>query len=258
MSERLCLHWNHFQENLRRAFGTLKENKDLTDVTLACEDGQQVEAHKVILTVSSPFFDNLLKKNRHPHPLIYMKGIKFEDLLAIVDFLYCGEANVYQENLDSFLCIAEDLKLKGLTGQQDVNEDMMKPNQREIGHDAAFESEKLISNTGKSKFVLEKDKLTSELSQERTLSVQNFVPSDVQELDAKVKSLMEKSQNISSNGSRASTCKVCGKEGQLVAIRDHIEIKHLEGVSLPCDVCGKICTSRNMLRRHKYQCKSEI
>ena len=187
-----------------------------------------------------------------------MKEVKFEDLLAIVDFLYCGEANVYQENLDSFLCIAEDLKLKGLTGQQDVNEDMMKPNQREIGHDAAFESEKLISNTGKSKFVLEKDKFTSELSQERTLSVQNFVLGDVRELDAKVKSLMEKSQNISSNGSRASTCKVCGKEGQLVAIRDHIEIKHLEGVSLPCNVCGKICTSRNMLRRHKYQCKSEI
>ena len=64
----------------------------------------------MILTASSPFFDNLLKKNRHPHPLIYMKGVKFEDLLSIVDFLYCGEANVYQENLDSFLRIAEDLK----------------------------------------------------------------------------------------------------------------------------------------------------
>ena len=63
MSERLCLHWNHFQENLRRAFGTLKENKDLTDVTLACEDGQQVEAHKVILAASSPFFQKLLGRN---------------------------------------------------------------------------------------------------------------------------------------------------------------------------------------------------
>ena len=147
MSEKLCLKWNDFQENVNTAFGRLREGTDFVDVTLACEDGQQVEAHKVILAASSPFFDNLLKKNRHPHPLIFMKGVKFEDLLAIVDFLYCGEANVYQENLDSFLCIAEDLKLKGLTGQQDVNEDMMKPNQREIGHDAAFESEKLISNT---------------------------------------------------------------------------------------------------------------
>ena len=65
-----------------------------------------------------------------------------------------GEANVYQENLDSFLRIAEDLKLKGLTGQQDVNEKMMKPNQREIGPHATFKNEELISNTGKSHFVL--------------------------------------------------------------------------------------------------------
>ena len=46
-----------------------------------------------------------------------MRGMKSEDLVAIVDFLYCGEANVYQENLDSFLAIAEELKLKGLMGQ---------------------------------------------------------------------------------------------------------------------------------------------
>ena len=102
MSEKLCLKWNDFQENVNTAFGRLREETEFVDVTLACEDGQQVEAHKVILTASSPFFDNLLKKNRHPHPLIYMKGVKFEDLLSIVDFLYCGEANVYQENLDSF------------------------------------------------------------------------------------------------------------------------------------------------------------
>ena len=166
MPEKLCLKWNDFQENVNKAFGRLREETEFVDVTLACNDGQQVEAHKVILTASSPFFDNLLKKNRHPHPLIYMKGVKFEDLLAIVDFLYCGEANVYQENLDSFLCIAEDLKLKGLTGQQDVNETMMKPDQRKNGYDAAFKSETLISNTGKSNFVFEQDKFTLELSQE--------------------------------------------------------------------------------------------
>ena len=84
-------------------------------ITLACEDGYQVEAHKVILAASSPFFQNLLKTNRHAHPLIYMRMMKSEDLLAIVD-LYYGEANIYQENLDTFLNIAEELKLKGLNG----------------------------------------------------------------------------------------------------------------------------------------------
>ena len=111
MSEKLCLKWSEFQENVNKAFGSLRGANDFADVTLACEDGQQIEAHKVILAASSPFFQNLLKRNKHPHPLLYMRGIKSENLLAIVDFLYCGEANVCQENLDSFLAVAEELNL---------------------------------------------------------------------------------------------------------------------------------------------------
>ena len=72
--------------------------------------------HKVVLSSSSPFFMELLKKTKHPQPLIYMRGLKSEDLVAIMDFLYCGEANVLQENLDPFLALAEELRLKGLTG----------------------------------------------------------------------------------------------------------------------------------------------
>ena len=53
MSEKLCLQWNDFKENVITAFGSLRDDKDFSDVTLACEDGQQVEAHKVILAASS-------------------------------------------------------------------------------------------------------------------------------------------------------------------------------------------------------------
>ena len=122
MSEKLCLQWNDFQENAISSFGNLREDVDFTDVTLACEDGKQVEAHKVILASSSPFFQNILNKNRHPHPLIYMRGVKSDDLSAVVDFLYKGEANVFQENLDTFLAIAEELQLKGLMGKTDGGE----------------------------------------------------------------------------------------------------------------------------------------
>ena len=59
MSEKLCLQWNEFQDNIKSAFGNLRKDNDFTDVTLACEDGQQVEAHKVILAASSPFFQKL-------------------------------------------------------------------------------------------------------------------------------------------------------------------------------------------------------
>ena len=76
MSEKLCLQWNDFQDNIKSAFVNLKTDNDFIDVTLACEDGQQVEAHKVILAASSPFFQKLLGRNKHPHPLIYKKKVE--------------------------------------------------------------------------------------------------------------------------------------------------------------------------------------
>jgi hypothetical protein len=93
-----------------------------------------MEAHRVILAASSPFFQRLLKKNKHPHPLIYMRGMKASQLSAIIDFLYLGEANVIQEDLEAFLALAEELQLKGLTrGTQEpkVEETIIKlPNKK--------------------------------------------------------------------------------------------------------------------------------
>ena len=116
MSEELCLQWNDFRENVDSAFKSLRHDKEFTDVTLACEDGHQMEAHKVILAASSPFFEKILHKSRHSNPLIYLKGFQSKDFASIMDFLYFGEANVFQEDLDSFLAIAEEIQLKGLTG----------------------------------------------------------------------------------------------------------------------------------------------
>ena len=124
-SDKLCLQWNDFKENITSSFRELRGDREFTDVTLACEDGSQIEAHKVVLVSTSPFFRELLKRNRHPHPLLYMRGLRSEDLTAILDFLYQGEANVCQENLDSFLALAEELKLKGLTGNTEKEPEMM-------------------------------------------------------------------------------------------------------------------------------------
>ena len=88
MSQKLCLQWNDFKENITASFGILRHDEDFADVTLACEDGKQVEAHKVILACSSPVFQKILTSNKHAHPLLYMRGMKSEDLLAILDFLY--------------------------------------------------------------------------------------------------------------------------------------------------------------------------
>lgn len=113
-SEKFCLRWNDFESNISSAFRELREDKDFFDVTLACDE-EQIQAHKVILSACSPFFRTVLRRNRHEHPLLYLKGVKYTDLVSVLNFIYHGEVNVAQEELNSFLAVAEDLKVKGLT-----------------------------------------------------------------------------------------------------------------------------------------------
>ena len=113
-SEKFCLRWNDFESNISVAFRELREDKDFFDVTLACDE-DQIQAHKVILSACSPFFRSVLRRNRHEYPLLYMKGVKFTDMVSVLNFMYHGEVNIAQEELNSFLAVAEDLKVKGLT-----------------------------------------------------------------------------------------------------------------------------------------------
>jgi len=113
-TEKFCLRWNDFESNISKAFSEIREDKEFFDVTLACDD-DQVPAHKVILSACSPFFRGVLRRNKHEHPLLYLKGVKYSDLLAVLNFMYHGEVNVAQEDLNTFLAVAEDLKVKGLT-----------------------------------------------------------------------------------------------------------------------------------------------
>ena len=113
-SEQFCLKWSDFQGSFSHAFDELWQEKELLDVTLACED-EQIQAHKTVISACSPFFRSVLKKNPHTNPLIYLKGVKYRDLLSVLDFMYQGEVNIQQDRLDSFLEVAEELKVKGLT-----------------------------------------------------------------------------------------------------------------------------------------------
>jgi len=113
-SEKFCLRWNDFESNISNALQDLRNDKDFFDVTIACED-EQIQAHKVILSACSPFFRNVLRRNPHQNPLLYLKGVKYTDIQAVLNFMYHGEVNIAQDELNTFLAVAEDLKVKGLT-----------------------------------------------------------------------------------------------------------------------------------------------
>ena len=113
-SEEFCLRWSDFESNISLAFRELRDEKDFFDVTIACED-EQVNAHKVILSACSPFFRDILRRNPHQYPLLYLSGVKLVDLQSVLNFMYHGEVSVAQEELNTFLAVAEDLKVKGLT-----------------------------------------------------------------------------------------------------------------------------------------------
>jgi len=280
MSQKLCLKWSDFQYNTNSAFGSLRQDTELSDVTLVCEDGQQMEAHKIILTASSPFFQKLLTKNKHPHPLIFMRAVRPEDMASILDFLYYGEVNIYKEDLNSFLELAGEINLKGLT-QNDFVEQISDTSYPPINKNKSNTK----TNQSKDKSLLEKftelDKVENMLTDQKTkieslpqsntgvvknnLVLKTKLPiseetkanekylfsGDIKELEEMVKTMMTKSQNKRQDGNAsAHMCTVCGKEGYLAHIKDHIESHHIEGVSIPCQYCEKMFRSRKRLMQH--------
>ena len=110
-SEKFCLKWNDYESNLSKSFDEIRKEKDFFDVTLVCED-IQIEAHKLILGACSTFFKNVLRRTNHHHPMLYLKGVAGKDLQGILNFIYCGETKVAEEELNAFLSVAEELQVK--------------------------------------------------------------------------------------------------------------------------------------------------
>ncbi|KAG6800519.1 zinc finger and BTB domain-containing protein 44 isoform X1 [Apis mellifera caucasica] len=112
--EQFSLVWNSFPRNLSSGLYTLLTDEQLVDVTLAAE-GQILRAHKLILSVCSPYFRELFKGNSCKHPIVILKDVNYRDLSAMLHFMYQGEVNIKQEDIASFLKVAESLQIKGLT-----------------------------------------------------------------------------------------------------------------------------------------------
>uniref|UniRef100_A0A8W7PU61 BTB domain-containing protein n=1 Tax=Anopheles coluzzii TaxID=1518534 RepID=A0A8W7PU61_ANOCL len=112
--QQFCLRWNNHQSTLISVFDTLLENGTLVDCTLAAE-GKLLKAHKVVLSACSPYFATILSQQYDKHPIFILKDVKFQELRAMMDYMYRGEVNISQDQLAALLKAAESLQIKGLS-----------------------------------------------------------------------------------------------------------------------------------------------
>jgi len=115
MAAKYSLESLNFATNLSASLTSLLNGSFLCDITLVCDDGQ-LSAHKVILAASSSFFSSVFQLNPHNHPLMYLRGVKTEQMQAVLQFLYAGSTAMKEEEVSSFLSVAADLKIVGLMG----------------------------------------------------------------------------------------------------------------------------------------------
>ena len=244
--EKFCLKWNDFQTNVSKTFSSLRQEEHLFDVTLVSDDEQHIAAHKLVLTASSKFFKNILKKASHASPMIFLSGFRSSDLLLIMDYIYQGEVQILQNDLDGFLDVAQRLKIEGLIGGNkeentysngDDRKDSIGTSNYEEQQDDSIPYEGVNEIAERESTV----KRRAPIRAERTMAV----VSNATSLDAKaaVDNLVERTQE----GWR---CKACGKTMKTLDIRRHAEI-HIEGLSYQCPLCDKTFRQRNLLKSHK-------
>ena len=231
MSEKFSLKWNDFQSTVSNSFDILRQEKDFFDVTLVSDDETQIQAHKLVLSACSDFFKTILRKNSHSHPLLYLSGINSTCLSLILDYIYQGEVQIYQNQLDNFLEVAQKLKIEGLLSTEEP----------ETKHDPHFEDQKVESFPAGPDYTERKVAKTVQARSGHDEKVVSLT--DMSEVDEKIQQLMEKRDGI-------FHCKACDyRSNQSHHMKEHIE-RHIDGLSYPCHFCDKTYRFSNTLRKH--------
>ena len=244
MSEKFSLKWNDFQSNVSNSFNLLRNEDYLHDVTIVTDDNEQIAAHKLVLSACSEYFKSIFKKNKHSHPLLCLEGVSTQDVRNVLDYMYNGELQIFQEDLDRFLIVAQRLKLEGLLTDVDQEEEAVV---RETEHYKKEEEQHTqmsfsTKNTNPKPFPLQRH-------HERVLAKVNtdINTGNNSEINEQI------DQNIVKNPDGTSSCKICGKNDKhLGHMRNHIET-HLEGLSFNCPMCEKTFRSRPSLAMHKHK-----
>ena len=231
--DKFCLKWNDFQTSVTNSFSKLRKEDELYDVTLITDDDQFIRGHKLVLASSSDFFKRIFKVTKQAESIIYLTGINQKNLSFIMDYIYLGEVQIFQEEIDSFLESAKKLRIEGLISDQ-TNNDFSEESNSTMMEPMSCEEKEQDENATKNDLKV--------MVPTRTRSNHH---TNSKSKDAVNKLIMRDGD--------VWVCKPCGqtaKNGS--SIRLHAE-RHIVGISFDCQICDKSFRSRNSLAVHKSQ-----
>ena len=238
--ENYSLSWNDFSTSTTNAFKLLLTEKNFTDVTLVCEDDKQIDAHKLILSSSSSFFQNILLRNHHPNPMIYLKGIKYKELEGIIKFIYLGQTEVGQDDLTEFITVAKDLEINGLKENIDKasNTGQMKSRiQDDDAHEKIYQSS------------VDKDTAAYPLENEIALADNILREETGEEFFGQI-DVFDTEESKQLNEHAGFVCEECFKNFTSAGnLKQHKTAIH-QGKRYPCNQCDYEGTRSTSLKRH--------
>ncbi|XP_025264090.1 transcription factor Ken 2 isoform X1 [Camponotus floridanus] len=115
----LTLHYGKHPATLAAEVGAWYSGDRHVDVTLACDDGSVVKAHRVVLAAASPLLASLLRNPVLDH-VVHLSGVRKTQLNHLLEFLYNGEALIPSTELTP---------LKELFELLQINSELFGPNQ---------------------------------------------------------------------------------------------------------------------------------
>ncbi|KAL0279974.1 UNVERIFIED_CONTAM: hypothetical protein PYX00_001411 [Menopon gallinae] len=110
----LTLKWNDFESDMSRACRQSRNLELFTDVTFIVEN-RKLAAHRIVLSASSEFFKTILSEvPQYTRPTITLSDVAYDDLEAVVEYMYTGQLPFCPDNLDSILETAACFQIDSL------------------------------------------------------------------------------------------------------------------------------------------------
>ena len=233
-------------------YNELLESQEMSDVTLAC-DGYEIGAHKTIVSASSLFFREVIRKSKHPNPYIYLKGVSKETLEAILKFIYIGQVTARSANLENLVDVGNELQIEGLMEEKlktsrKKNEDLKESQPKEMENldvniadfvkIEPYETMEHEEETGDEQGVNDNDDAGGRSNNQAELA---------EEIAKRMVEIADE------EGVKQYDCLVCHKKQKEKAkMKMHVET-HLKGFSHTCKFCGKVTKTTGALQLHVYR-----